>query len=206
MNSSRSPSSTWSSRCSGELDAVVGDAALREVVGADLLRPLAGADLRAPRRRELGLLPLALEPRTAVRAARASPSARFWSCDFSSCIATTMPGREVRDAHRRVGRVHALPAGPGRAHDVDLEVLLLDLDLDLLDLGHDGDRRGGGVDPALRLGLGHALHAVRPALELEDRERTLALHREHDLLDAAGLALARRERLGLEPDGARRSG
>src|SRR5262245_8186934 len=39
---------------------------------------------------------------------------------------------------------------------------------------------------------------MRSALELEDRVRTLALHREHGLLDAAALALARRERLGLE--------
>src|SRR5512135_1445801 len=32
----------------GEIDAMVGDAVLREVVGADLLRPLAGPHLAAP--------------------------------------------------------------------------------------------------------------------------------------------------------------
>src|SRR5215218_9898348 len=50
----------------GELDAVVGDAALGEVVGADLLRPLARADLRAPVGGQLGLLLgelLLVEPR-----------------------------------------------------------------------------------------------------------------------------------------------
>ena len=41
---------------------------------------------------------------------------------------------------------------------------------------------------------------MRPSLELEDREGALPLDREHGLLDAAALALARRERLGLEPE------
>ena len=40
----------------GDLDAVVGDAALGEVVGADLLGAVAGADLRAAVGGELGLL------------------------------------------------------------------------------------------------------------------------------------------------------
>ena len=106
----------------------------------------------------------------------------------------------MSDADGRIGRVHALAAGAGRAHDVDTQVVLVDLDLDLLGLGHHRDRRGRGVDPPLRLGLGNALHAVRAALELEDRERALALHGEHRLLDTAALALARRERLGLEAE------
>src|SRR5258708_4811323 len=56
------------------------------------------------------------------------------------------PGRKVRDADRRVGRVHALPARPGRAIDVDLQIVGVDVDLDLLRLGHHGDSRGRGVD------------------------------------------------------------
>ena len=59
------------------------------------------------------------------------------------------------------------PPGPGRAVDVDLQVVLVDLDVDLLGLRQHGDRRRRGVDAALRLGLGHALDAVRAALELE---------------------------------------
>src|SRR5581483_2790208 len=43
-----------------QLDAMVGDAVLREVVGADLLRALACADLRAARRIELRALQLEL--------------------------------------------------------------------------------------------------------------------------------------------------
>ena len=90
------------------------------------------------------------------------------------------------------------PPGPGRPVDVDLEVVLGDLDLDLLRLGHHRDRRGRGVDPPLRLGLGHALHTVRAALVLVDRERPVALDGEDDLLEAAGLALVRGQDLGLE--------
>src|SRR4029453_796008 len=40
----------------------------------------------------------------------------------------------------------------------------------------------------------------RPALVLEDGERPLTLDGEHGLLDAAALALARRERLGLQAE------
>ena len=90
------------------------------------------------------------------------------------------------------------PPGPGRAVDVDLEVVLVDLDLDLLGLGHHGDGGGRGVDPPLRLGLGNALDAVRAALVLEDGVGAVALDGEDDLLEAAGLALVRREDLGLE--------
>src|SRR5207244_6751230 len=55
--------------------------------------------------------------------------------------------------------------------------------------------RGRGVDPALRLGLGDALDAVRARLPLEDRVGAVALDREHDLLEAAGLVRAHLELL-----------
>ena len=90
------------------------------------------------------------------------------------------------------------PPGPGGAVDVDLEVVLVDLDVDLLDLGHHRDGRGRGVDPTLRFGLRHALDAVRTTLVLEDREGAVPLDREDDLLESARLALVRREQLGLE--------
>ena len=102
------------------------------------------------------------------------------------------------DADGGVGRVDALPAGAGRAVDVDLQLVRVDLDLDLLGLGHDGHGRGGRVDAPLRLGLGDALHPMRPALPLEDRVRAVALDGEGDLLEAAAFALADRKHLGLE--------
>ena len=85
------------------------------------------------------------------------------------------------------------PPGPGRAVDVDLEVVRVDLDVDLLGLREHRHRRRGGVDAALGLGLGHALDAVRAALELEHRVGAVAAD-----LERVG-ALAGVERLGLEP-------
>ena len=84
------------------------------------------------------------------------------------------------------------PPGPGRAVDVDLQVVRVDLDVDVLGLGQHRDGRGRGVDAALRLGLRHALHAVRAALVLEHRVRAVALDLERVL------AVADVERLGLE--------
>jgi hypothetical protein len=54
------------------------------------------------------------------------------------------------------------------------------------------------VDPALRLGLRDALHAVRPALPLEHRVGAVALDRERDLLEAGAVVRARAELLDLE--------
>ena len=59
------------------------------------------------------------------------------------------------------------PPGPAAAEDVDAQVVVVDLDVDLLGLGHHQDAGGAGVHPALRLGDRHPLHAVHAALELE---------------------------------------
>ena len=155
------------------------------------------ADLRAARGGELGLLALALE----LVEARAEDAHRLGAVLELGLLVLHRDddaGRQVGDPDGGVGRVDALAARAGRAVDVDLEVVLVDLDLDVLDLGHDGDRRGRGVDAALALRLRHALDAVRAALVLEDGVGAVALDGEDDLLEAAGLVLARRERLGLE--------
>ena len=60
--------------------------------------------------------------------------------------------------------------------------------LDLLELRQDRHRARGGVDPALRLGRRHALHAVGAGLELQQREGALADDAADDLLVAAVLA------------------
>jgi hypothetical protein len=66
----------------------------------------------------------------------------------------------------------------------------------LLDLRHDEDARGAGVDAALALGDGDPLHAVHPTLELEHRpgrlprlRRALGLDRQPGLLVAAEVGL-----------------
>jgi hypothetical protein len=161
----------------GDLDAVVGHAALGEVVGADLLCPLARADLGRPRRGELGLLGGEL--------ALVEPGAQ----DLHRALAVLQlrllvlhgdddAGRLVGDPHGRVRRVDRLAAGSGRAVDVDLQVVGVDVDVDLLRLGQHGDGGRRGVDAPLRLRLGDALHAVRAALELEHRVGAVAAHLE----------------------------
>src|SRR5207302_7573234 len=177
--------------------AVVGEAVLGEVVGADLLGALAGADLGAARGGLLGLLPLALQL-VEPRAQDAHRLVLVLELRLLVLHRDDDAGRDVRDAHRGIGRVHRLPARAGRAVDVDLQVVRVDVDLDLLRLRHDGDRGRRGVDASLALGVGHALHAVRPTLVLEDGVRAVALDRERDLLVAAAVTRARAELLGLE--------
>ena len=176
----------------GEPDAVVGHPVLREVVGADLLRARARADLRQPLRRLLGLLrrQLALEQ---PRAQHAHRPVAVLELRLLVLHRDDHAGRLVRDAHGRVGRVDRLPARARGAVDVDLQVVRVDLHVHLLGLGQHRDRRGRGVDAALRLGLGHPLHPVRAALVLEHAVRALALHGERVV------AVADLERLLLEP-------
>ena len=88
------------------------------------------------------------------------------------------------------------PPGP-RAVDVDAQVALVDLDLDVFDLGQHRNGRRGGVDAALGLGRRHALHAVHAGLELHLRVDLVALDPERDLLEAAALGLVRVDLLDL---------
>ena len=104
----------------------------------------------------------------------------------------------MRDADGGVGRIDGLASRPSRAVDVDLELVWIDLDLDLLRLGHHRDGRRGRVDPARAFGLGHPLDAVRPALPLEHGVRAVTLDREGRLLVAAAVRRARLELLDLE--------
>ena len=170
---------------------MVGDAALAVVVGADLLGAIAGADLRAAVGGQLGLL---LGQRLLVQA-RAQHAHRLLAVLQLALLVLHRDDDAaglVGDAHRRVGRVDRLAAGARRAVDVDLQVVGIDLDVDVLGLGQHGDRRGRGVDAALRLGDRHALHAVGAALVLEDRVGAVAV-------DGEGvLAVADLERLDLE--------
>src|SRR6185437_6507860 len=68
---------------------------------------------------------------------------------------------------------------------------------DVVRLGHHGHGRRGGVDAALRLGRGHALHAMAARLELEPGVRALAHDAGDDFLVAARLAGAFRHHLHL---------
>ncbi len=109
------------------------------------------------------------------------------------------PGRQMGEADRRFGLVDVLAAGALRPHRVDLQIRLVDVDVDLLGLGQHRDRGGGGVDPALRLGVGHALDAMHAALELETGEHAATFDRGDNLLEAAHGAFSGRKHLQLPP-------
>ena len=107
-------------------------------------------------------------------------------------------GGQVRDADRRVGLVDVLAAGAGGAEGVDAQLGRIEHHLvDRVGLGQHRHRAGRGVDAALRLGLGHALHAMAAGLELELRVRALPDDARDHFLVAAELGGALRNDLHL---------
>src|SRR4029434_9957716 len=167
-----------------EADAVIRHAGLGEVVRPDALAPLPGAHLAPPVGGDGGgLLVLgALEQARLEHTHGLRPV-----LDLRALVLAGHhePGGDVGDAHGRVGRVDTLAAGAGRAIDVHADVPLVNLHIHVLRLGEHRHRHRGRVNAAARLGGGHALHPVHPALELEPAPRALALDEEDDLLVAA---------------------
>src|SRR5580692_11367978 len=83
-------------------------------------------------------------------------------------------GRQMRDANRRFRFVDMLAAGAARAHGVDLEIGLVDLEVRFLGDWHYGDSCSRGMDAPLSLGRRHALNPMDAALELEPGENAAA--------------------------------
>src|SRR5262245_11207437 len=182
----------------GEIDAMIGDPALREVVRADLLRAVAAAHHGTAVRRDRRLLVLS----GTIEQPRAQDLERLRLVLVLRLLVLAghhQAGRQVGHAHRRVGGVDALPAGTGGTEDVDAKVLLGEVDLDVLGLGQDGNGHGRCVDPSLRLGDRHALYAVHAALELEAAVGALALHECDHLFQATDPRRARRQHLDPPP-------
>src|SRR3546814_6250594 len=107
--------SDWSSDvCFSDLvDAVIGDAALREIVGADAFRAVARADHRAARARAFGVQALAfglVEP----GAQDAERLGLVLVLRFLVLLDDDEAGGQMGDAHRRIGGVDRLADGPGR--------------------------------------------------------------------------------------------
>ena len=98
------------------------------------------------------------------------------------------------------------PPGPGRAVDVDLEVVRVDGHLDLVGLGQDGHRGRRGVDPALGLGDRHPLDPVRAGLVLEPAPGVSPLTTKTTSLSPSRSDGALGEHLDLPARAARRSG
>ena len=105
--------------------------------------------------------------------------------------------RHMRDPHRRVGRVDALPPGPARPVHVDLEIPIVDPHIDLVGLRQHGHRRRRRVDPALALGDGHSLHTVGTTLVLHVPPYRVAAQLEGDVVEPAHVARRRAQRLEL---------
>src|SRR5690606_22245981 len=94
-------------------------------------------------------------------------------------------GRQVGDADRRVGGVHALAAGTGGAVDVDAELLLVDLDVvGLLDDRNDVHPGEGGLATALVVERADPDQAVGAVLTAQRAVRVGGLDREGGGLDA----------------------
>jgi hypothetical protein len=63
-----------------------------------------------------------------------------------------MPGRHVRDAHRRLGLVHVLAAGAARAVHIGAQIGRVDLDVDVIvDFRGDEHRGERGVPAIARI-------------------------------------------------------
>ena len=113
-------------------------------------------------------------------------------------------GRQVGDAHGRIGRVDVLAAGAGGAHRVDADVLGR---ISMSTSSASGSTATVAAEVwmrPLRLGLRHALHPVHAGFELQLRRTRLPGDRGDDFLVAADLAFAGREHLDL-PAGRRHS-
>ena len=105
-------------------------------------------------------------------------------------LAGVRVGPHVAQAHSRVHLVDVLSTSAATAEGVPLDLALIDLDVERLGLGKDGDRCRRGVDAALCLGHGHTLHAVDTALILQRAIDAIASDAEHNLLVSAGSTLA----------------
>src|SRR5690606_6148695 len=154
------------------------------VVGADAFAAVAGADLVFALRGVFGrlLVLLALEQAGAEHGHGAG-----LVFDLRTTVGAEdhQSGGLVDDAHGGVGGVDGLASGAAGALHRDVEVLRIDVDVHLLGFGQNGDRHRRGVDAAVGLGAGNALHAVHAALELELFVNILSADQKTDFAEAA---------------------
>ncbi len=100
--------------------------------------------------------------------------------------------RYVRDAHRRVGRVHRLPARSARPIDVDAQVLLADVDLDLLgEHRQHVHAREGGLAALLLIGGADTHKPVHAHLRAEHPVGIAPVHGEQRPVQSEFNALRR---------------
>ena len=91
------------------------------------------------------------------------------------------------EAYGRIGGVHSLPSGTGRAEEVEPYVVPAEVHVELSGLGEHGHGSGRSLDTSLGLGLGNPLHAVHAGLVFHDPVHAVAAAElEHYLLEASG--------------------
>ena len=183
------------------LDAMVGDAALREVVGADALAAVAAADLQLARLRlRCGGLARALSLRPASRFRRFIALSRLACWLRSVWLSTTIPlGTWVMRIADSVLLTCWPPAPQERKVSTFRSAGLISIGSPSAFDRDDRHGRGRGVDAALRFGFRHALHAVRAGFELQLRIRAAAFDARDDFLEAAVFARDWRIRLSTLP-------
>ncbi len=168
-----------------EIDAVVGQTALRKIVGADALRTVARADLRAPVGGAFGVefLPLGVVDPRAQQRHGARPVLVLRTLVLTE---NDDAGRNMRDADRRFSLIDVLAAGALRAHRVDLQIGFIDIDIDLFGLRENRDGRSRRMDAPLGFGVGHALDPMRAGFEFQSREDAASGDLGDDFFIAAG--------------------
>lgn len=124
-----------------QTDAVIGHAPLREVIRAYALRAVAGADLGAAL---IGILRVALLAHHLVQAAAQYAHGLFAVLYLAALVLRRddQAGGQVRYAHGGVGTVNMLTARARRAVRIYAQIVLVDLKIDVLDLGQHGHGRG----------------------------------------------------------------
>src|SRR5262249_13943840 len=105
--------------------------------------------------------------------------------------------RHVRNANGRFCLVDVLSAGTLRAHGVDLEIGLVDMDVNILHLWEHCDSCRRGMDATRSLSIGYALDAMRPWLEFKLGKHATPAHLGDDFLEAAFRAFAQRKNFRL---------
>src|SRR5437868_9670575 len=185
-----------------EIDPVVGDARLRIVIGTNFFAAVARAHGRTT---NLGQGLLLLRHLAVEQAGHQHLFRLGLVLELRALILAgdhdrrTAVLRRVSEAHCRVRRIDALPAVSAGTIDIDLEPFGVDGDIDLFGLRHDHHRGRRGVNPALRLRLGHPLHAVHAILELQPRVCAVAANLEDHFFEAAPLGHVLREQVDLPP-------
>ena len=91
-------------------------------------------------------------------------------------------GGVMSQTHRGVGGIDTLSTVTGRTHDIDTDILLVDLYVHFLCLRHDCYGNGGSVNSSAGLGLGHTLYTMYAGLVFHHGVRALAVdHKGHAL-------------------------